>query len=102
MRVHNEKRRTTAIPTRRMSSSLGSKCLSGPTLSFLGTPSSSTAPIRAKSPHEGTTRNRRLLPQPEQSSDKETGEDERGGHAGRAANRDRSAYFGGQNTSRYS
>src|SRR5438105_8759116 len=67
-RVHKEKRRTTAIPTRRMSSSLGLKCFNGPTLSFLGRPSSSTPPIIAKNPHEGTIRNSRLLSQDEQRS----------------------------------
>src|SRR5256712_9827467 len=67
-RVHSERRRTTAIPTRRMSSSLGLKCLKGPTLSFLGRPSSMMPPIRAKNPHDGTVRNKRLLLQDGQRS----------------------------------
>src|SRR3989454_10790103 len=68
MRVHKEKRRTTAIPTRRMSSSLGLKCLRGPTFSFLGRPSSRTPPIRAKIPQPGTIRNSSVLSQDGQRS----------------------------------
>src|SRR6266700_4923850 len=67
-RVHSEKRRTTATPTRRTSSSRGLKCLKGPMLSFLGRPSSRTPPIRAKTPQAGTIRNSRLLSQEGQSN----------------------------------
>src|SRR2546425_3721779 len=67
-RVHNEKRRTTAIPTRRMSSSLGLNCLKGPTLSFLGRPSCRTPPIKAKNPQDETIRKSRPLSQDGQSN----------------------------------